>query len=254
MQLTLRHTLRFSLGTPARAVAHLLLTPPSTSQQKLERWSIDMPGIADAASFRDGFGNEAHLVSLVKPAGELVVVAEGRIETVDRAGVLGRLRYDPVPALFRRSTALTKPEATLLDGLADDPDRIALCHELMRRVHERAGGQSQDAAGQAQSQGAGLAPADRAHAFVGAARALGIAARYVAGYVLEDGGAASVHAWAEAWDESLGWIGFDPTLNLCPAESRIRLAAGLDALSCPPLRTVPIWPELPAETVEIAAA
>ena len=262
MQLTLRHTLRLSLGTPARAVAHVLLTPPSTPQQQVERWSIDMPGIAEAASFRDGFGNRAQLVSLVKPAGELLVVAEGRVKTIDKAGVLGRLQYDPVPALFRRATALTGPDAALLDGLADGPDRIALFHELMGRICERTAGQSQDTAGQSQSQGGDATAADRTHAFLGAARALGAPARYVTGYLLDDGGTAAVHAWAEAWDESLGWIGFDPTLNLCPAESHVRLAAGLDAMSCPPLRTVPVWLDNVAgwileldnaETVEITA-
>ena len=139
MQLTLRHTLRFSLGTPARAVAHVLLTPLATPQQEVERWSIDMPGIADAASFQDGYGNHAQLVSLVKLAGDLVVVAEGRVNTIDKAGVLGRLEYDPVPALFRRTTALTRPDTSLLQGLAGGSTRIALFHELMGRVHDRAG-------------------------------------------------------------------------------------------------------------------
>ena len=254
MRFTLRHTLRFSLGAPARAVAHVLLTPPVTPQQQVERWSIDVPGIADAAGFRDGFGNQAYLVSMLKPAEELVVVAEGRIETIDKAGVLGRLQYAPVPALFRRTTALTKPDRSLLDGLADGPDRIGLFHELMGRVHDRVGAdQAQDAAAQSQLQGGDIAAADRTHAFLGAARALGFAARYVTGYLLDDRGAARVHAWAEAWDDSLGWIGFDPSLNLCPAQLHVRLAAGLDAMSCPPLRTVPVWPEMPEETVEIIA-
>jgi hypothetical protein len=253
MQLTLRHTLRFSLGTPARAVAHVLLTPLATPQQEVEHWFIDMPGIADAASFQDGYGNHAQLVSLVKLAGDLVVVAEGRVNTIDKAGVLGRLQYDPVPALFRRTTALTRPDTSLLQGLAGGSTRIALFHELMGRVHDRAGVQSQDGAGQVQSQGTDITAAARTHAFLGAVRALGFAVRYVTGYLLEDGGTARAHAWAEAWDDSLGWIGFDPTLNLCPTQSHVRLAAGLDAMSCPPLRTVPVWADMPEETVEIVA-
>jgi hypothetical protein len=120
-------------------------------------------------------------------------------------------------------------------------------------VHDRAGAQSQDGAGQVQSQGTDITAAARTHAFLGAVRALGFAARYVTGYLLEDGGTARAHAWAEAWDDSLGWIGFDPTLNLCPTQSHVRLAAGLDAMSCPPLRTVPVWAEMPEETVEIVA-
>jgi transglutaminase-like putative cysteine protease len=254
MQLTVRHTLRYSLGTPVRAVQHVLLTPINTPQQKVERWSIDMPGFAEAATFRDGYGNRAHLVSLARPEPEIVVTVTGIVETLDRAGVLGRLDYDPVPAMFRRPTALTAPDPALIEGLADGPDRIALFHEVMARVHGTAArsSQSQSQSGQSQSQEPEPAVAARAHAFVAALRALDIPARYVTGYLLESG-RGSFHAWAEAWDESLGWIGFDPTLNLCPAEAHIRLAAGLDAASCPPLRTVPAWSQMPEETVEIAA-
>ncbi len=81
---------------------------------------------------------------------------------------------------------------------------------------------------------------DYAHLFVGAARALGIPARYVTGYLVGDGEeAAAFHAWAEAFDEKLGWIGFDAMLELCPTDRHVRMAVGLDALSAAPLRCVP---------------
>lgn len=254
MQLTVRHTLSFTLGTPARAVAHLLLTPLNTPQQKVERWSIDMPGLTGAAVFRDGFGNKAHLVSLHKPAETIEVVVEGRLETADRAGVLGRLEYDPMPAVFRRRSEGATPDPAILSGLVAGPDRIALLHELMGRIHEHQGqSQSQSQDGQSQSQGLDARPQDAAAAFLGAARALDIPARYVTGYLLAEDGAASVHAWAEAFDDRLGWIGFDPLLNVCPTDHHIRLASGLDAASTMPIRTVPVWPAMPAETVEITA-
>lgn len=258
MKLTIKHTLRYSLGTPARAVQHVLLTALATPQQKVERWSIDMAGFADAATFRDGFGNRAQLVTQVKPEAELVVTVSGAVETIDKAGVLGRLEYDPMPAMFRRPTELTKPDAQLIDGLKDGSDRIALFHEVMGRIFERPTGaqsQQQDGEGQSQSQSAAPVPKpqDGSHLFVGAVRALEIPCRYVTGYLLAEDGTGSFHAWAEAWDESLGWIGFDPSLNLCPTENHIRVASGLDAMSCPPIRTVPVWAEMPDETVEIAA-
>jgi len=255
MKLTVKHTLRYSLGTPPRAVQHVLLTALSTPQQKVERWSIEMPGFADAATFRDGFGNRAQLVSQVKPDAELMVTVSGAVETIDKAGVLGRLEYDPMPAMFRRPTELTKPDPALIEGLKDGPDRIALFHELMGRVFDRSSGQSQSQAsdGQSQSQGAVATPQDRAHALIAGLRALDIPSRYVTGYLLDDDGKGSFHAWAEAWDENLGWIGFDPALNLCPTESHLRIASGLDAMSCPPLRTVAVWAEMPDETVEITA-
>ena len=36
------------------------------------------------------------------------------------------------------------------------------------------------------------------------------------------------HAWAEAWVEGLGWIGFDAANDICPDENYVRLATGLD--------------------------
>jgi transglutaminase-like putative cysteine protease len=250
MKLTVTHTLTLALASPPRAVAHLLLTPLSTPQQRVERWSIDMPGLTQAAVFRDGFGNRAHLVSQHKPGDTLVVTATGSIETIDKAGVLGRLDYDPPPAMYLRPTALTLPDDTLLAGI--DGGRIAMLHELMGRVHDRTGPtQTQSAEGQEQSAGT-TDVAALTHAFVAGARALDIPARYVTGYVFDEG-EARVHAWAEAWDEGLGWIGFDPTLNFCPSDTHIRLASGLDATGATPLRMVPAPADI-TQSVEIIAA
>lgn len=254
MQLAITHTLVFSLGTPSRAVQHLLLTPAVTPQQRIERWSIAMPGFADAAAFRDGFGNRAHLVSQVKPEPELTVTVTGAVETIDRAGVLGRLDDDPPPALFRRPTEATQADAAFLDTLTErGKGRIATLHEIMGRLHRAEPAAAQEQAGQSQSQG-DTAPAapELTQRFIGAARALDIPARYVTGYLWHEG-AGRVHAWAEAWDDGLGWIGFDPLLDLCPAKHHIRLASGLDAFGTMPIRAVPGWSENPAETVEITA-
>ena len=111
MKLRVRHTLTFSLGSPTRAVQHLLLTALATPQQKVETWSIEMPGIAEAAVLRDGYGNRAHLVSQMKPDPKIAVVVSGAVETIDKAGVLGRLDYDPMPAMFRRPTEATSGAA-----------------------------------------------------------------------------------------------------------------------------------------------
>ena len=81
---------------------------------------------------------------------------------------------------------------------------------------------------------------DHAHIFIAAARTLGVPARYVTGYLLMHAGdersrrergaracsdpAEAHHAWAEAWVESLGWVGFDVANRICPTERYVRLA------------------------------
>ena len=267
MKITVRHTMSFTLDEPARAVQHLLATAQPTPQQKIERWSVEMPGIENAAVFRDAFGNRAQLISLVKPEGEIVLTISGVVETIDKAGVLGRLSYDPMPGMFKRQTTETDFDAALIEALDASGGRIAMLHELMGRVHASlvtepeppSQSQSQSQDGEAQSQGIVLippvakdtSPRAAALAFIGAARKLDIPTRYVTGYLLGEDGGARFHSWAEAFDEGLGWIGFDPSNDQCPAEDYIRLASGLDATGTMPIRSVPVWREMPVETVEM---
>ena len=74
-------------------------------------------------------------------------------------------------------------------------------------------------------------------------RHLGIAARFVSGYLIQLSGSApdapkadgaELHAWAEAYLPGAGWIGFDPTSGLLAAEGHIPLArAATPALAAP---------------------
>lgn len=253
----------------AHAVLQLLLTPQSGSTQTVESWSVDMPGMDNAAQFQDAFGNSVHLVNQSKPEGALAITVEGVVETTNRHGVLGRAGVGPVPALYRRVTPLTKASVTLYGKFRGSKDsRIDVLHALMARVGETLAApeavQTQMAAdgsqGQSQSQSQGGKPAvlmsasDHAHAFIGAARALEIPARYVTGYLaLADDGRSAFHAWAEAYDDGLGWIGFDPLLQLCPTDRHVRLAAGLDATGAQAVRIVPAGDGVTDVEVTVAA-
>ena len=263
MLITISHKLSLTLGPGIiRSVQHVLLTPQTGPTQVVREWAIEMPGFADAASFIDGFGNRAQLVSQYRPEAELVVTVKGVVETIDRNGVVGRVPGEPPAALYRRPSPLAKPAGTITSkfrsGPKDGQGRIAMLHDLMARVGEVVGGvqsQSQSAEGQTQSQSqdepAKVAASDFAHAFIGAARALDIPTRYVTGYVAEHGDDAFWHAWAEAWDDGLGWIAFDPALGYCPTDKHVRVATGLDAGSVPPVRSVPV---MAAPVAELSVA
>lgn len=264
MKIAIRHSMSLALGSGInRSVQHVLLTPQTGPTQTVREWSIEMPGFDRAATFLDAFGNRAQLVSQVKPEAELVIKVAGIVETIDRNGVIGRVPGDIPPALYRRPTPTTKAAGTITSKFRAAPktgqDRIALLHGLMARVAEVVGGgeQSQEQDGQSQSQGGALhAPAsDYAHAFIGAARALEIPARYVTGYLHgNDSEQPALHAWAEAWDDGLGWIGFDAMLLLCPTDRHVRVAVGLDATSTMPVRSIPVAgePQVLAMSVEAA--
>jgi transglutaminase-like putative cysteine protease len=87
---------------------------------------------------------------------------------------------------------------------------------------------------------------DFAHIFIAACRSLGLAARYVSGYLLTRPapgatklvGADASHAWAELWCPEQGWLALDPT-NAVPAGlDHVTLAWGRDYADVAPLRGV----------------
>lgn len=266
MQIAIRHKLSLALGSGiGRAIQHVLLTPQTGPTQTVREWTIEMPGFDRAESFVDAFGNRAHVVTQTKPEAELTISVTGLVDTIDRNGVIGRLQGDIPPALYRRPTALTKPIGAISSKFRTAPksgqDRIALLHGLMARVAEVVGGgeqsqsQSQDGQGQSQEQAQAARPpaADFAHAFIGAARALEIPARYVTGYLFDDE-TPTLHAWAEAWDDGLGWIGFDPVLVVCPTDRHVRVAVGLDAVATMAVRAVPVVGEPKVVSMVVEAA
>ena len=87
---------------------------------------------------------------------------------------------------------------------------------------------------------------DFAHFQVGCLRSLGLAARYVSGYLLTNPppgearlvGADMSHAWASVFCPGFGWIDVDPTNNVIPQEKHITLAWGRDYDDVSPIKGV----------------
>ncbi len=89
---------------------------------------------------------------------------------------------------------------------------------------------------------------DFAHLMIGCLRALGLAARYVSGYLLTRPppgkprliGADASHAWVSVYAPGTAddWVDFDPTNNLLPDTEHITLALGRDFSDISPLRGI----------------
>jgi transglutaminase-like putative cysteine protease len=247
MKLLVRHETRYDYDEPlAYAAQRLYLTPVDFAAQKILGWSIDAPGIENALTYLDGFGNPIHLVTYRNWSGTVRIIAEGSVETTDAAGVVSGLRSPTSNAIFLRQTAATEPSPAI-SALARkiEPSGGALIeelHSLMALIHshvvyETGTTNAHTTAAQAYADGRGVCQ-DHAHIFIGVTRSLGIPSRYVTGYLLTGEGASSTaaHAWAEVLVPNLGWVGFDPANCKCPTDQYVRMAGGIDALGVTPIR------------------
>lgn len=248
MRIRIDYATAYAYERPARAIVQTLrLTPRSTEAQQVRGWRIETDCNARLRASEDAFGNAVHTLYTEQPVATLTVRVSGEVTTVDTGGVLPPAPERLSRLVFLRETALTRADAAIRDfahDVAGSGETLARLHALLSAVHERIAFRvgATDAghtAAEAFAQGEGVCQ-DHAHVFVAAARRLGVPARYVSGHLCrtdtEDQEAA--HAWAEAWVEGLGWVGFDAANGVCPTDAYVRVAVGLDYLGAAPFRGI----------------
>src|SRR6202035_3747278 len=226
MRLRIAHSSVYRYDPPAAGVVQVLrLTPRNHEGQYVERWRIDVVPDARLAAHEDAFGNISHVFTAHGPLDELRVEVAGDVEMQNTHGVVrGTVERFP-PSLFLRDTALTQADNAIRDFAQKIRDTsggvvLAKLHSLLDRLFEDIAGDSaasDDAATSAPVNAAEAfarkhgAPKDLAHIFIGAARTLGIPARFVRGYFRKPNADADTsHAWAEAYVSGLGWVGLGP--------------------------------------------
>ena len=253
MRIRISHTISYAYAEPARHITQILrLTPRDHDGQHVMSWRIEPTIDGRLRAAQDAFGNIVHTFSADGPIAEMAIQIDGLIETTDLAGIVrGTTERVPVE-VFRRDTLLTTPDEALR-GFADDTTRAAdtplsKMHALLDALHAET---TCVEAGQRTGLGAAAAfaaregiPQDIAHIFMTCARHLGIPARYVSGYVAQSDAqlqialphASGAHAWAEVHLDDYGWVGFDAANGLCPIDTHVRVAAGLDFADAAPVR------------------
>ena len=248
MRIKIIHATSYTYAIPVRSILQLLrVTPRPHAGQQVVNWRLNADADVRLRWTEDPFGNIVHCLSTERPVDRLTLTVTGEIATTDSAGVVGGAVERMPRAVYLRHTPRTRADDAIADlARAADPGTeagdLARLHALMGAV---AGAVSFDvgatdvgtSAADALKLGRGVCQ-DLAHVFISAARVLGIPARYVSGHLLRTDGAEQVasHAWAEADVPGLGWVGFDPTNGVCPTESYVRIAIGLDYLDAAPVR------------------
>lgn len=247
MKLAIRHTTHYTFAQPvAHALQRLRLTPKETQGQRILEWSMQFTNAHRELQFDDQHFNSVTLVGVNPGTTEVTVTCSGVVETQDHAGVIGRHSGHLPLWSFLRQTPLTRPGPRLRSLLREVPERdisapLGFLHALSDLIRDRITYQagtthSATTAEEAVVHGYGVCQ-DHTHIFIGAARSLGIPARYVSGYLLMDDRVdqEATHAWAEAHVDGLGWVGFDISNGISPDPRYVRVATGHDYRDAAPV-------------------
>jgi transglutaminase-like putative cysteine protease len=220
------------------------------------------PAPAVDSSGQDYFGNRVHYLTVQEPHERLIVESRSRVEVLSNGAALD----------LAASTPWEEVRALLADGAADDlllqtyefafdspyssgnddvreyallsfaPGRPILeaAMDLTTRIYrefEYHGGVS-DVSTPVRDvfeMRKGVCQ-DFAHLEIACLRSVGLAARYVSGYLLTHPapgkeklvGSDASHAWLSLWSAEAGWVDFDPTNNMIPDVEHVTVGWGRD--------------------------
>jgi transglutaminase-like putative cysteine protease len=267
----LLHVTEFDYDGPvSESYNEVHLQPIDDEYQHCVGFRLRTQPASSATASRDYFGNWAHRFNVMAKHRRLRVEAESVVMTqepvadvrasetlaaVDRQrAALLDAHYDflvpssYVPALDNLAPLVRAAESAS-GGRAAGFARAAaaLVHDHFR--YATGATQVRSSVRDVLAAGAGVCQ-DFAHLLIALARARGLPARYVSGYLTPHdtdeggngarqviGGRAS-HAWSEVFVPGSGWIGIDPTLGAPASGRHIRVAYGRDYGDVPPVRGV----------------
>jgi transglutaminase-like putative cysteine protease len=242
---------------------------------------IDPPP-TDQFEHRDYFGNRVVYFEISSPHRRLDVSAESVVETDGRQSHLSLLTDQPWEAA-RPTTASAPDAAAATDYVLDSPlasvtpalgayarssfspgrPLVEALTDLGDRIHRdlryRPGSTSvSTTADQALAAGQGVCQ-DFAHVMIAGLRSLGLAARYVSGYLETDPppgqpklvGRDVSHAWASLYVPGVGWVDYDPTNRQLVDDRYVTTAWGREYGDIPPIKGV-IFTEGMSSELEVA--
>ena len=246
MRLSIRHTTRYRFDQPVvHALQRLRLVPKQTQGQEILDWSMEYENAREELQFEDQHHNTTTLVSVDQGTREVTITCSGRVDTHDHAGVIGNHAGHLPLWSFLTQSKLTRPGPGMRKFIGEmrksGADRLDMLHELSRAILHRVeytigATHPGTSAEESFAARAGVCQ-DHAHIFIGSARAMDIPARYVSGYLMMNDRVEqdATHAWAEAYVEGLGWVGFDVSNGISPDTRYVRVATGRDYRDAAPV-------------------
>jgi transglutaminase-like putative cysteine protease len=244
-----RQTVTYRYAAPIRDLHQrlMLVAPPRHGDQLTRQWGLDVSLEVRGREWQDRFGNR--VVDLAVDVVDTVIAFEvwSLIERRSPSGPAGgfgahQIAADPV---WTRPTALTQADPTLADAagelVAAGPGGVALGERICDWVHEHMAYRHDvtsihTTASAALALGSGVCQ-DYAHVALALCRKAGLAARYVSGHLLGEGGS---HAWIEVLVPDRGqpsqWhvAALDPTHNRRVGLTYLTIATGRDYMDVAP--------------------
>ena len=246
MRLRVDHETRYTYDAPVSyGLQQVRMRPKDSRGQKVLDWTITVEGGATELCYDDHNGNRVDLIGIEPGRTETSIRCVGLVENTEGDGVLGKHQGFLPLWHFKRSSPLTQAGEgvrKLVAGLGDcDIAQVSTGHALSAAILDTVGYEggnthSGTTAEEAITGGTGVCQ-DHAHIFCSAARLMGLPARYVSGYLMINDRVEqdASHAWAEAFFEGLGWVGFDISNGYSPDERYIRVATGIDFREAAPI-------------------
>lgn len=268
----IEHTTTYHYGEPVM-IAHneARLKPRTTPHQRvLETYLIILPDAAVRTEHLDYFGNPVNSFTVQTRMSQLCVLAKSVVDVLPQArvapaetpaweGVRARLeeerdRATLEAAQFRFPSVHVPPGRVYAEYAAPSfpPGRPVLeaVLDLTARIHAEFvfDPAATDIATPVQTvleQRRGVCQ-DFAHLQIACLRAVGLAARYVSGYLMTVPppgqerlvGADMSHAWLSVFCGDAGWVDVDPTNNLAVRDGHITVAWGRDYDDISPLKGI----------------
>ena len=231
----------------------LLIDPaPASVQQAFGPWHVTRDRLAIGEPIQRLMVESRFTVEVAEPGFLLQTVPAPSVRQI-RAEALTHGGLDALaPSAYLYASSVARPSAVIADWarpmLGDEAGVVAAGRALMAAIHagfryDAKATRTDTPPEEAFAKRRGVCQ-DFAHVMIVAARAHGIPAAYVSGYLRTlppPGkprlvGADAMHAWVALWcGEQLGWIGFDPTNDCLADASHIFVAMGRDYADVAPL-------------------
>jgi len=270
MRYKIRHLTRYRYSDAVTNSQHdLHLLPRDLPHQRCLSAELEIRPAPSVYQERvDYFGNRAAHAVLASAHSELAVIAHSRVEVTVPASIAPErdLAWETAVAQIAHDRSqLSVQEMTFPSPYIVPWDELRAytrasfptgqpvlrgCLELMARVH---GDFTYDAKAttiatpldEVFSKRRGVCQ-DFSHLMIACLRSLGLAARYVSGYLVTTPppgkvrlvGADASHAWLSVYSPGLGFVDVDPTNNVLVGDQHITLAIGRDFGDVTPLRGV----------------